>query len=377
VKWTVPFADIRLGDEEKAAVMAVLDSNWLTMGPRTAAFEAAFAAAMDAPVEAVAMSNCTAALHLALAALEIGPGDEVICPSLTFVATANAARYVGATPVFADVRSDTDWNIDPDDVARKITPRTKAINVVHYGGYPADMGRLLDLAGAHGLRIVEDACHGPLSEWHGRKLGTIGDIGCFSFFSNKNMTTGEGGMAVAADSELAARMRTMRSHGMTASTYARFQGHAYGYDVTMLGFNYRMTEIHAAIGEVQLRKLPAANAARAERVRWYRDVLPTRLPEIGIPFADRDGPYAYHIFPVLLPEGYTDRGGLMARLGERGIQTSFHYRPIHTLSDFAHSRRESLPVTNRLGPRILSLPLFPTMTRGQLDEVVDQLARSL
>jgi dTDP-4-amino-4,6-dideoxygalactose transaminase len=373
VKWTVPFADIRLGEEEKAAVLAVLDSNWLTMGPRTEAFETAFAAAMDASVEAVALSNCTAALHLALVVLGIGPGDEVICPSLTFVATANAARYVGATPVFADVCSDAEWNLDPEDVARKITSRTKAIIVVHYGGYPVRMERILDLAHANGIKIVEDACHGPLSEWQGRKLGTIGHIGCFSFFSNKNMTTGEGGMIVTGDHDIAARIRIMRSHGLTTSTYARFQGHAYGYDVASLGFNYRMTEIHAAIGEVQLRKLPAANSDRAERVGWYREALRTRLQEIGVPFADWNGRYAYHIFP----EGYQDRGGLMTRLADSGIQTSFHYRPIHTLSDFVNSHRNDLPVTDRLAPRILSLPLFPALTRDQVGHVVDQLARSL
>lgn len=378
MNWKVPFADVRLGDEEKAAAMAVLDSNWLTTGPKTQAFEAAFAEAMTrSGLQAVALTNCTAALHLAVEALGIGPGDEVICPSLTFVATANAARYAGAEPVFADVCSEDEWNIDPEDVARRITPRTKAITVVHYGGYPVRMGPILDLARRHGLFVIEDACHGPLSEWEGRKLGTIGDVGCFSFFSNKNMTTGEGGMLVTANAEVAEKVRVMRSHGMTSSTYARFKGHAHGYDVVTLGYNYRMDEIRAAIGLVQLGKLPAMNAARRPAMDYYRKVVSQRLQSLRVPFREWSGTYAYHIFPVLLPEGYGDRAGLMTRLAERGVQTSIHYRPIHWMTAFGGGKTVELPVTDRIAPRILTLPLLPGMTTEQIDYVVASLAESL
>lgn len=375
MNWKVPFSDIRLGEEEKAAVMAVLDSNWLTMGPRIQEFEAAFAAAMGGGVQAVALANCTAALHLAMAVLDIGPGDEVICPALTFVATANAARYVGATPVFADVVDDGEWNIDPADIARKITSRTKAITVVHYGGYPARMEEILDLARAHGLRVVEDACHGPLSEWRGRKLGTIGDVGCFSFFGNKNMTTGEGGMAVTADPALADRLRLMRSHGMTSNSYARFKGHAFGYDVLTPGYNFRMDEIRAAMGIVQLGKLPDNNAMRSRLVAHYRKALRERLPEIAVPFADWTGPYAFHIFPVLLPQG-CGREDLMSRMGARGVQTSFHYKPVHWFSGYRDDAL-SLPVTDAIAPRILSLPLYPTLTTEDIDCVIETLGACL
>jgi len=378
MKWKIPFADVRLGDEEKAAVMAVLDSNWLTSGPKIQEFEAAFAAAMTHPgLQAIALANCTAALHLAVEALGIGPGDEVICPSLTFVATANAARYAGAEPVFADLCSDDEWNIDPEEVARRITPRTKAITVVHYAGYPVRMGPILELARKHNLFVIEDACHGPLSEWEGRKLGTIGDIGCFSFFSNKNMTTGEGGMLVTANAEIAEKVRIMRSHGMTSSTYARFKGHAHGYDVVALGYNYRMDEMRAAIGLVQLGKLAATNAARAPAIAYYRKAVGQRLQELRVPFRDWTGPYAYHIFPVLLPEGYEDRAGLMTRLTDRGIQTSIHYRPIHWMSAFGAGETVKLSVTDRIAPRILTLPLLPAMTEEQIDYVVAGLAESL
>ncbi|MBM3566615.1 MAG: DegT/DnrJ/EryC1/StrS aminotransferase family protein [Alphaproteobacteria bacterium] len=378
MNWKVPFADVRLGREEKAAVMAVLDSNWLTMGPKTQEFEAAFATALGAPgLQAVALSNCTAALHLALAGLGIGPGDEVIVPALTFVATANAARHVGATPVFADVVSEAEWNMDPDDIARKIGPRTRAIVVMHYAGYPVRMDRILEIATERGIEVIEDACHGPLSEWNGAKLGTIGRAGCFSFFGNKNMTTGEGGMLVTADAELAVRVRAMRSHGMSSNTYARFKGHAFGYDVTTLGWNYRMDEMRAAMGLVQLGKLAETNRARRPLVERYRARLAERLPNIGVPFAGWNGTYAYHIFPVLLPEGYRDREGLMRRLADAGVQTSIHYRPVHWMSDFGAGETVRLPVTDAIAPRILTLPLFPTLAPEQADYVVESLSNAL
>ncbi|AVM75587.1 DegT/DnrJ/EryC1/StrS family aminotransferase [Magnetospirillum gryphiswaldense] len=375
--WKVPFADLRLGDEEKAAVLAVLESNWLTMGPKTAEFEAAFAAALACPdLGAVAVSNCTAGLHLALAALGIGPGDEVIVPSLTFVATANAARYVGAIPVFADIVSPDDWNIDPDDIARKITPRTRAIIPVHYAGYPCRMDRIMELAEKHGLKVVEDASHAPLSQWNAKMLGTIGHVGCFSFFGNKNMTTGEGGMVVSADADLVQTIRTMRSHGMTSNTYARFRGHAFGYDVVSLGWNYRMDEMRAAMGLVQLSKLASSNRRRGELVAYYRKRLGETLPQVRVPFREVQGELAWHIFPVLLPEG-TDREAVMQGLKDQGIQTSIHYRPIHWMTDFGSGETVRLDKLDRLALQILTLPLFPTLAEEQIDRVAATLEACL
>lgn len=373
MNWKVPYFDLELGEEEKQAVLEVLVRNWLTTGPQIAEFEAAFARCMgEGPTHAIAVSNCTAALHLAIVALGIRAGDEVICPSLTFVASANAIRYTGATPVFVDICSDHEWNLDPEDVESRITERTKAIMVVHYGGYPCRMNEILAIAQRHNLKVVEDACHGPLAEWKGIKLGTIGDIGCFSFYSNKNMTTGEGGMIITKNPVLAEKMKIMRSHGMTSTSYDRFKGHAFGYDVVAQGYNYRMDEMRAAMGLQQLKKLPRFNLQRQHRVRYYREALSRDLPNVLVPFSEWDGNYGYHIFPILLPERCKERAKVMAKLAEEGIQTSIHYRPIHTFTDFC-GNSANLPRTDAIAPRILTLPLYPSLSDSQVDYVVSEL----
>ena len=373
IKWKIPYFDLVLGQEEKQAVQAVLETNWLTAGAKIQEFETAFAQRMNNPqVQAIAVSSCTAALHLALAVLGIGPGDEVICPSLTFVASANAIRYTGATPVFADICSETEWNLDPADAAAKITDNTKAIMIVHYGGYPCRMTAFLELARQYNLKIVEDACHGPLAQLEGKKLGTIGDIGCFSFFSNKNMTTGEGGMVVTGDADLAVKVKSMRSHGMTSTSSERFKGHVFDYDVDLLGFNYRLDEIRAALGIEQLKKLPENNRRRKHLVQYYRQAVRSNIPELTLPFERFDGNNGYHIFPVLLPEGNIRREQIMEYLAEHGVQTSIHYRPVHTFTayqDFV----ASLPRTEAVASRILSLPLYPTLQESQIDYVVSVL----
>lgn len=376
MNWRVPFFDLQLGDEEKQAVMAVLDSNWLTAGPRIAEFETEFAKATGGEVQAVALSSATAALHLSLQALDIGPGDEVIVPSLTFVACANAIRYVGATPVFADITSRDDWNINPDDVARKITSRTRAIMPVHYAGYPCHMEPLMELAERHQLKIVEDCSHAPLARWNNRPVGTFGETGCYSFFSNKNMTTGEGGMVVSRDPAIIERLRILRSHGITASTYQRFKGHAYGYDVAELGYNYRLDEIRAAIGIQQLRKLPEYNRLRQGRIAHYRKLLAEYLPTVSAPFASHPGTSSYHVFPVLLPGDTEIRNRVIKSMGERGIQCSMHYRPIHTFSAY-EGFAAKVPVTDSITGSILTLPLFPSMTDAQILDVVETLAECL
>ena len=376
MNWDIPFFSLSLGEEEKRAVLETLDSNWLTMGPRIAQFENEFAARLGEGVTAAAVANCTAALHLAMIALGIRSDDEVIVPSLTFVATANAARFVGAKPVFADVRSETDWTISPEDVEAKITPRAKAIVVVHYAGYPCQMEELLSIAARHRLKVIEDAAH-ALFSWHnGQALGTFGDIGCFSFFSNKNMTTGEGGMATSRDAQIVERIRLLRSHGMTRSSFERFRGHAFGYDVIETGYNYRLNEIGAALGLAQLMKLDANNEKRRTIVTLYRTLLRERLSSITVPFAETNGRYAYHIFPVLLPADGPDRETVMERLQAAGIQTSIHYRPVHTLTAFER-QTDRLPITERIAPRILTLPLYPEMSEGQVTKVVSTLAEAV
>jgi len=376
MNWKVPFFDLVLGNEEKLAVLNVMESNWLTAGPRIAEFETNFSAALDGETQAVAVSSATAALHLSLLALGVGPGDEVIVPSLTFVACANAIRYVGATPVFADVTSELDWNVSPSDVEAKITPRTRAIMVVHFAGYACDMDQFVALTKKHSLLLVEDCSHAPLGTWNGKALGTFGDTGCFSFFSNKNMTTGEGGMVISRNPQLIERFRILRSHGITASTYQRFKGHAYGYDVAELGYNYRLDEIRAAIGIEQLRKLPAFNAQRKERVERYRRLIAEKLPQVRVPFAGQNDGSSYHIFPVLLPGDEEVRNNALRGMADRGVQCSMHYRPIHMFSAY-QGVIANVPVTDRIALSILTLPLFPSITDAQMDMVVEGLQACL
>lgn len=380
MNWKVPFFDLVLGEEEKQAALSVIESNWLTTGPKIAEFETAFSETMNKEVEAIAVSSGTAALHLSLIALGIGPGDEVILPSLTFVACANVVRYVGATPIFADVNSESDWNISVTDVAGKITNQTRAIMVVHYAGYPCQMDDFVELCKKNDLFLIEDCSHTPLGRWRGELLGTFGDTGCFSFFSNKNMTTGEGGMIVVKNPELVKRLRILRSHGITSSTYERFKGHVYGYDVAELGYNYRMDEIRAAIGVEQLRGLPKINAKRKDRVERYRRLISEKLPQVGIPFDDQNEDASYHIFPIRLPGNEKVRERVLLGMSECGVQCSIHYRPIHTFSSYsrlANGPLVNVPVTDRIADSILTLPLFPALSNKQMDLVVQTLGDHL
>lgn len=376
MNWRVPYFQLLLGEEEKQAVSGVLESNWLTSGPKLQEFEEAFSARLeDKGVKSVAVSNCTVGLHLAVESLGIGEGDEVICPALTFVATSNAILYAGAKPVFADIVSLEDWTISPADILQKITNKTKAILPVHYGGYPCDMDAIRTIATQYKLRIIEDVSHAPIVRYGNSMLGTLGDLGCFSFFSNKNLTTGEGGMVVTKDTYLVERLKRLRSHGMTTSSYERFRGHAFGYDVTEIGYNYRMDEIRAAIGIEQLKKLDSFQRKRIHILDVYKNLLKSVLPEITYPFQHHTGDTGAHIFPILLPE-QTNRDEIMTAMAMKGIQTSIHYRPIHTFSAYAdHNTR--LPLTESIAPRILSLPLYPSLTESQIEYVVLSLKESL
>ena len=368
--WKIPLSDIAMDGEEIDAVRDVLQSKWLSMGPVTEEFETAFSRYLGVK-HAFAVSNGTAALHIAHAVLGIGSGDEVITPSLTFVATANSVLYCGAKPVFADIAGTDDLNIAWEEVAAKVSPLTRAITVVHYGGYPCDMEPILEVARNHDLRVVEDAAHAVGATYKGKKCGTIGDVGCFSFFANKNLSTGEGGMVVTNDDDLAERIRVMRSHGMTTLTWDRHRGHGYSYDVTDLGYNYRTSEIASALGIVQLRRLEQNNAKRKRIADRYRNAL-EGIEGIGCPFSGRiNGESSHHIFPVVL-SGNISRAGLQAELKERGIQTSIHYPPIHL---FTYYRRllgdtpGSLPNTEFVGEHEMTLPLYPGMIDGEVDYI--------
>ncbi|MGE3539072.1 MAG: DegT/DnrJ/EryC1/StrS family aminotransferase [Candidatus Tectimicrobiota bacterium] len=385
--WKVPLADIDLSDEEIHAVSEVLRSKWLSMGPVTADFEQQFAALIGVK-HAFAVTNCTAALHLAHLALGAGPGDSIICPSLTFVATANAIRYTGASPVFADVTSADNCNISPERIAACIDETTKGICVVHYGGYPCDMEAIMALARQHGLYVVEDAAHAPGAGcWMRapgdgpdstpascfRPCGSIGDIGCFSFFSNKNLSTGEGGMLTTDNDALAERIKLLRSHGMTSLTWDRDRGHSFSYDVTDFGFNYRIDEMRSALGLVQLRKLLDNNQRRAEAVNRYHEKL-AALPGLVIPFAQAAGKSSYHLMPLVLP-ATAQRSTFMQFLKDRGIQTSIHYPPIHHFTYYrTYASAMALPVTEQLAQSLVTLPLFPHITAQQIDAVVEAVS---
>ena len=378
MNWRIPLSDMDFNHEESDAVLSVVQSRWLTMGAVTQQFEAGVAEYVHAR-HAIAVTNATAGLHLACVALEIGPGDEVIVPSLTFVATANAVLYTGATPVFADIQGLTDFNISPASIEACITPRTKAVIVVHYAGYPCDMEAIHALAAKYNLRIIEDAAHAIGSSLNGRMLGAYSDIGCYSFFSNKNLTTGEGGMLITDNDEWAARLRLLRSHGMTTLTWDRHRGHAWDYDVVDLGYNYRIDEIRSAIGLVQLKKLENNNARRRDLTDLYRQEVQQRVPSVVLPFEGYRGVSAAHILPVILPPGL-DRIKVIEGMKARGIQTSHHYAPIHHFTAFQHHPRiaqKSLPLTEEAADREVTLPLFPTMSDAQVVEVVQALQESL
>lgn len=352
----VPFSEPAIGAEEIRAVTKVLKSRWLTMGEVTAEFERRFAAKLGVK-HAVAVTNGTAALHLANLALGVGPDDEVICPALTFVASANASRYCGAKVRFADVVSETDLTIDPDSVRSLITPRTKAVTVVHYAGFACRMEPLLALAREHGLRIIEDCAHAPGAfcrvEGVRKPLGTVGDIACFSFFGNKNITTAEGGMVVTDDDTLAERVRLLRSHAMTALSLDRKTGHAGQYDVTDLGYNYRIDELRSAVGLAQLDKLDRLNEARRRAWRLYAEFLSDR-DHLVVPFTDRPlEDSACHLMPVLFRKNPTE---IRRRLAEHGVQTSRHYIPVPNFTLYGRQAFSGkVPILDNL----VTLPLHP------------------
>jgi dTDP-4-amino-4,6-dideoxygalactose transaminase len=321
------------------------------------------------------VANGTAALHLICAAAGLGPGDEVVVPSLTFVATVNAIAYTGATPVFADIAGLTEPWITAATVERALTPRTKAIMTMAYGGHPGDIEAVSALAASRGLILLEDAAHAVGSRLSGRQLGTFGAAGAFSFFSNKNLGIGEGGMVVTDDDEMAARIRLLRSHGMTTLTWDRHRGHASGYDVVALGFNYRMDEPRAALTEQRLGRLDAENARRATLDSRYRaaiagiDGVESALPPL------EDAQPAHHLFTVVAEEG-VDREGVRSHLAARGVQTSVHYPPVHGFSIYADGA-PSLPLTDRYGASTITLPMFAHMTEEQQELVLSSLADAL
>lgn len=373
----LPYGRQWIDEDDITAVTAVLRSDWLTTGPNVPEFETAFAGFVGAR-EAVAVSNGTAALHAAMHALGIGPGDEVIVPVMTFAASANCVVYQGGTPVFADVQADT-LLIDPDDVAAKITARTKAIVAVDYAGQPCDYERLHTLARQHGLKLVADACHAIGGAYREMPVGTLADLSTFSLHPVKHITTGEGGVITTHDDEMARRMRVFRNHGITTDHRQRAEQGAWFYEMVELGYNYRLTDFQCALGLSQLRKLPGWVARRQAIARTYdaafaglTAVTPlTTRPEVS---------HAYHLYVVRfdLSQLTVDRNTLFQALRTEGMGVNLHYIPVH-LHPFYRQRlgtRPGLcPAAEAAYAEIMSLPIFPQMSDEDVQDVITAVSK--
>lgn len=348
-----------LGKKEREALCEVLASGWITMGPRVAQFEKAFAE-MHGAAHGVAVNSGTASLHLALKASGIGPGDEVLVPSMTFAATVNAVLYCGATPVPVDIISIHEPHLCLKDAQAALSKQTRAVIIMHYGGYIMNVPKWKEFCDERDLLLIEDAAHAPL----GPGVGTCSHCSVFSFYTNKNMTTSEGGMVLTADEGLSNRMKRMRSHGITKSTLQRDQGQAFFYDIVELGYNYRMNELQATMGQTQLEQLPRWNMRRIELTTHYRSLLHGSVVKL---IFELEHPTSAHLLPVLLPKK-THRGKVMARLREEGIQSSIHYLPVHL---FSYHRtvlpKRPLPHTEAFADRELTLPLHPQLSKKDVD----------
>lgn len=368
----LPFSPPAISEEEIAAVADTLRSAWITTGPKTKRFESEFAQYLGAPV-ALALNSCTAGLHLALLALDIGPGDEVITTPMTFCSSVNVIEHVGARPVLADIEPDT-LTIDPVRVAEAITPRTRAIMPVHYAGHPADMAPLLELARQHGLYLVEDAAHALPATYRGQRIGTIGDLTAFSFYATKNLTTAEGGMLTGAP-ELIERARLLSLHGMSRDAWKRYDANgSWYYEVVEAGWKYNMTDIQAAIGLVQLQRLETMQQRRREIVARYNAAF-GQLDALQTPTERSDAESAWHLYVLRLnlDRLSIDRARFIEELKARNIGTSVHFIPIHLhpyYRDKYGFQPEDFPVAYREYQRLLSLPLHPGLSDADVDDVI-------
>ncbi len=375
VSYKIPLFKLNFDEREIQAVTETIRSKWISTGPKCEELENLFIEMLDVKY-ALSMSNCTDALHLSCILCNIKAGDEVLCPSLTFAASVNCIRYVGATPVFCDIVGYDDLNIDPDDIERKITPKTKAIVVVHIAGFPADMDRIMSIAKKNNLKVIEDACHGPLSEYKGNKLGTIGDIGCFSFFSNKNISTGEGGMMITNDEAIAKRARLLRSHGMTTMSYQRASGHATSYDIMDLGYNFRLDDIRASIAVEQLKKLKKDLEQRTEVRKLYVELL-TKINDVIVPFVENKEFVSNYIMPIVLKDSTKEkRDKVRNALYEKGIQTSVHYPAIHRFSIYKDYKAD-LTITEYVTDNEITLPMYASLSKNEIIYLTETLKETL
>jgi dTDP-4-amino-4,6-dideoxygalactose transaminase len=380
----LPYALPSIGEEEIAEVVDSLRSGWVTTGPKVKRFESEFAEYIGAS-HAIAVSSCTAGLHIALTALGIGPGDEVIVPTLTFCSTANVVVHLGARPVLVEVGED--FNVTPEAIEAAVTPRTKAIMPVHYSGQAADMDAIYEIAARRGLAVVEDGAHAVGATYHGAKIGSsrllqsltngspVRSAVVFSFYATKNMTTGEGGMIVTGDDALADRMRLLTLHGMSRDAWKRYSSAgSWYYEITAAGYKGNMTDIQASLGIHQLRRLDGFIETRRRYARIYDQAFAT-MPEIETPIVHTDRTHIYHLYVIRLNPGRLtiDRARFIEELKARNIGASVHFIPVH-LHPFYRQRfgcrAGDLPQAESLYERIISLPLYPAMTDSDVQDVV-------
>jgi len=372
----IPFHKPYITDDEVGQVLDTVRSGWLTMGPKTFLFERGFSQYTGAP-HSVAVSSGTAALHLALRAIGLKPGDEVIVPTMTFTATAEVVCYFDALPVLADIESDT-GNVDASAIEKLITPRTRAVIPVHYGGQPCDMDAILDIARRKNIYVIEDAAHCPPASYRGKPVGTIGDMTCFSFYATKPLCAGEGGMVTTGNEEWAERIRMLRLHGISRDAWKRYAtGGSWYYEVTEAGYKYNLTDIQAALGISQLRKLDAMREMRKCIAERYTEALSGT--ETLTPLALRpERSSSHHLYVLGIdPEAHDiDRAGFIEELGRRGIGTSVHFIPLHRhpfyRSTFGYESSD-FPAAERLYERIISLPIYPGLSARETDYVIESI----
>jgi len=376
----LPFYVPWITKHDKDAVSKALESRWLTGGPRVAEFERQFQEYVGVK-HAIAANSCTAALHLALRAIDIKQGDEVIVPDLTFAATANAAIFCGAKPVFVDIDEKT-FNISPKEIVERITPRTKAIIPVHYGGQPCDMDEINEIAQDHKLTVVEDCAHSLGAEYKGKQTGTLGTMGCFSFYPTKLITTMEGGMLTTNDDQLAKRATVLREHGMSKTAIDRESKGTWYYDVVDLGYNYRLNELQALLGISQLKRIGQGIKRRIKAAHYYNEKFRQHgFKGIVPPYEASNRSHVFHLYVIRVEkESGITRNTLFERMTDHGIGLSVHYTPLHLLSfyrKFLDLKSKAFPVAERIYQEILSLPLFPTLTKRNIDFITTKMKDAL
>lgn len=373
----LPFHRASMEDEEIQAVVDVLRSGWLTKGPKVQEFEEAFAQYIGAR-HALAVNSCTAALHLGLAAIGLAEGDEVIVPTMTFAASGEVVLYFKARPVLVDCRDDSTGQMDPDEVERAITSRTKAVLPVHYAGYPCDMDRILDIAKRRNLRVIEDAAHALPTRCNGKLVGTLGDITCFSFYATKTITTGEGGLAATENEDFAESMRLLSLHGISRDAWKRYTAEgSWRYDILQAGYKYNFTDIQAALGLAQLAKCDAMRERRAAIAERYTAAIAS-LEAFEAPPRPPDGQHAWHLYALLVNSSLLriGRDQVIEELKQRGIGTSVHFIPLHLHTLYQKHlgyRAGQFPVAEKYFDREISLPIYPSMTDEDCDDVIEAL----